>query len=145
MALQLITILVSRGDVYVLGEAYAFGVVWSFAMNGFAMLVLRFKRPGKREWRVPINLRVGRAELPVGLAMITLSLFALATIKCLTKKVATISGLCFTVAFFITFGFRNGYKRKAGVHQRGTRGVSAGRQRRSRRGDGGRAARQRRW
>src|SRR5436309_6025358 len=29
--LQLLTIVLSRGDVYVLGEAYAFGVVWSFA------------------------------------------------------------------------------------------------------------------
>jgi len=29
--MQLVTIVVSRGDVYMLGEAYAFGVVWSFA------------------------------------------------------------------------------------------------------------------
>jgi amino acid transporter len=34
--LQLLTILCSRGDVYVLGEAYAFGVVWSFAFKGLA-------------------------------------------------------------------------------------------------------------
>ncbi len=32
--LQLVTIVISRGDVYLLGEAYAFGVVWSFAMKG---------------------------------------------------------------------------------------------------------------
>ena len=29
--LQILTILASRGDVFLLGEAYAFGVVWSFA------------------------------------------------------------------------------------------------------------------
>ena len=29
--LQVLTIVLSRGDVYLLGEAYAFGVVWSFA------------------------------------------------------------------------------------------------------------------
>ena len=44
--LQIFTILASRGDVYVLGEAYAFGVIWSFTFNSLAMLVLRFKYKG---------------------------------------------------------------------------------------------------
>jgi hypothetical protein len=40
--------------VYVLGEAYAFGVVWSFAFKSLAMFVLRYKRPDcPRPWRVP--------------------------------------------------------------------------------------------
>ena len=43
VVLQLITILVSRGDVIVLGEAYAFGVVWSFVFMTASMVVLRFK------------------------------------------------------------------------------------------------------
>src|SRR5262249_21157855 len=30
--LQIVTIIISRGDLFILGEAYAFGVVWSFAM-----------------------------------------------------------------------------------------------------------------
>ncbi|MEI9976031.1 MAG: APC family permease [Ignavibacteriota bacterium] len=47
VGLQLITILISRGDVYMLGEAYAFGVVWSFAMKALSVLVLRFKKPGR--------------------------------------------------------------------------------------------------
>ena len=29
-----------------LGEAYAFGVVWSFAMKALSVLVLRYKQPG---------------------------------------------------------------------------------------------------
>src|SRR5262249_50437586 len=41
--LQITTIVLSGGNVYVLGEAYAFGVVWSFAFKSLAMLVLRFK------------------------------------------------------------------------------------------------------
>jgi len=32
VGLQLVTILISRGDVYMLGEAYAFGVVWSLSL-----------------------------------------------------------------------------------------------------------------
>src|SRR5262249_38249638 len=38
--LQLFTIVVSHGDVILLGEAYAFGVVWSFAFKTLSMVVL---------------------------------------------------------------------------------------------------------
>ncbi len=78
-----------------LGEAYAFGVVWSFAMKALSVLVLRYKQPGGREWKVPLNFHIGRTEIPLGLMMITVSLFALAIINVLTKKVATISGVSF--------------------------------------------------
>jgi amino acid transporter len=103
VVLQLITILISRGDVYMLGEAYAFGVVWSFAMKALSVLVLRYKQPGGREWKVPLNFHVGKTEVPLGLMIITVALFALAIINVLTKKVATISGVSFTVVFFIVF------------------------------------------
>src|SRR5205823_8818364 len=49
VALQLLTIILSRGDIFVLGEAYAFGVMWSFSMKGLAVLVLRYTEPVKRE------------------------------------------------------------------------------------------------
>src|SRR5215472_13964675 len=103
VGLQLLTILLSRGDIFVLGEAYAFGVMWSFAMKGLAVLVLRYKQPGEREFRVPLNLKFGDTEIPVGLALITLTLFALCLINLFTKEVATISGVAFTIAFFIVF------------------------------------------
>jgi hypothetical protein len=86
-----------------LGEAYAFGVMWSFSMKGLAVLVLRYKEPGKREYRVPLNLRVGSTEVPLGLALITLTLIALCVINLFTKEVATISGVAFTIAFFFVF------------------------------------------
>jgi amino acid transporter len=101
--LQLVTILGSRGDVYVLGEAYAFGVVWSFAFNSLAMLVLRFKDPSIREWKVPLNLKIKGREYPVGLAVIAMTLFTLAGINMITKQVATISGLLITAVFSTTF------------------------------------------
>ncbi len=103
VALQLLTIFLSRGDVIMLGEAYAFGVIWSFAMKGLGVLVLRFTRPGPREFRVPLNPRLGRREFPVGLGLITLTLFATATINLFTKEIATISGVSFTLLFFILF------------------------------------------
>jgi amino acid transporter len=103
VGLQLLTIILSRGNIIVLGEAYAFGVMWSFAMKGLAVLVLRYKRPGKREFRVPLNLRFGNIEVPLGLGLITLTLFALCIINLFTKQVATLSGVVFTVVLFGIF------------------------------------------
>ncbi len=102
-ALQLATVIASRGDVYLLGEAYAFGVVWSFALNALALLVLRFKDRSPREWRVPVNPRIGNLELPVGLGLIALALFAVAVANLLTKQLATISGVSFTAVLFVAF------------------------------------------
>ncbi len=101
--LQLVTIVLSRGNVYVLGEAYAFGVVWSFAFKALAVLVLRYKEPGHREWKVPLNITVGGMELPIGLALITVVLFAAASINLFTKQVATISGVSFTLILYASF------------------------------------------
>ena len=103
VALQILTIILSRGNIFLLGEAYAFGVMWSFSMKGLAVLVLRYKQPGPREFRVPLNLKIGRIEIPIGVALITLALFALCVINLFTKQVATISGAVFTVIFFGVF------------------------------------------
>src|SRR5262249_40672045 len=96
VGLQLATILVSRGNVYILGEAYAFGVAWSFAMKALGVVVLRFKKPDVPRWKVPLNFKVKSIEVPLGLIVITLLLFLLAGINVLTKKTATISGTAFT-------------------------------------------------
>src|SRR5262245_36450499 len=103
VGLQLLTIILSRGNIFVLGEAYAFGVMWSFAMKGLAVVVLRYKQPGQREFRVPFNLKFGKVEIPIGLGLITATLVALCVINLLTKQVATLSGVAFTVVFFVVF------------------------------------------
>jgi amino acid transporter len=118
VGLQLLTILLSRGDIFVLGEAYAFGVMWSFSMKGLAVLVLRYKQPGKRDFRVPLNFTVGGVEIPVGLGLITVTLFALSIMNLFTKQVATISGLVFTAIFFTVFEISEKITRKhGGKHQ----------------------------
>jgi hypothetical protein len=101
--LQLGTIAASRGRMELLGEAYAFGVIWSFVFNSLAMLVLRFKSPGPREWRVPLNLRIGQTEVPVGIGIVLAVLLLTAGTNLLTKQIATISGLAFTGSFFLLF------------------------------------------
>jgi amino acid transporter len=102
-ALQLFTILVSRGNVIMLGEAYAFGVIWSFTFNTLAILVLRWKYHGERGWKVPPNIRIGNYEIPVGLISVFLVLLSIAIVNLCTKSVATKSGIAFAAAFFILF------------------------------------------
>jgi len=101
--LQLLTILASMGDVYALGEAYAFGVIWSFTFNSVAMLVLRFKYHGERGWKVPPNIRIGKFEFPLGLLSVHLVLLATAITNLFTKSVATKAGIVFSIAFFTVF------------------------------------------
>jgi amino acid transporter len=113
VGLQLFTILVSHGNVILLGEAYAFGVVWSFVFKAMAMLVLRFKRPGPRAFMVPGNVLVGGVEWPVGIALIFLVLFLAASVNLMSKPVATISGGIFSVTLFaILFGSERYLKRR---------------------------------
>src|SRR5205823_1608399 len=75
--LQVATILGSRGDVELLGEAYAFGVVWSFFMKALGVLVLRFRRHDQ-EYKTPLNITIAGRELPIGLFATTLALFFVA-------------------------------------------------------------------
>jgi amino acid transporter len=100
--LQLATILMSGGNVLLLGEAYAFGVVWSFLMKSLGVLVLRFKRHDQ-EYKTPLNLHIAGHEIPIGLASTTFVLFLVAIANLFSKRVATIYGVGFTVFLFIIF------------------------------------------
>jgi amino acid transporter len=102
-ALQIATIVFSRGEILVLGEAYAFGVIWSMTFKAFSMVVLRFKDKRPREWKVPLNIHIGKVEIPIGLSIIFLALFFVAVTNLFTKPIATISGLIFTLTFFLIF------------------------------------------
>jgi amino acid transporter len=102
VGLQAAIIVVSRGDVYLLGEAYAFGVVWSFFLKALGVLFLRFRRHDQ-EYKTPINLRIGGKEIPVGLMLTTLVLLFVAVANLFTKQIATIYGILFTVVLFIVF------------------------------------------
>ena len=100
--LQLGTIGMSGGDVNLLGEAYAFGVVWSFFLKSLGVLVLRFKRHDQ-EYKTPGNFHIGKVEIPGGLIVTTLILGMVAIANLFTKQIATIYGVSFTVALFAVF------------------------------------------
>ena len=109
--LQIITILLSGGDVYLLGEAYAFGVVWSFFLKALGVLVLRYHRHDQ-EYKFPGNITIGGIELPIGLGATTLLLGCTAIANLFSKKFATIYGLAFTIILFLIFTVSEHINRK---------------------------------
>ena len=109
VVLQVITILASGGNVCTLGEAYAFGVVWSFVFMSLSMLVLRFKLPSHREYEVPLNISrrpIRPADRVWTLIFMVLFLAAICA-SLLTKEVATITGVAFTAGFYAVFWSRS--------------------------------------
>ncbi len=106
--LQVATIVGSRGDVELLAQAYAFGVVWSFFMKALGVTVLRFRRHDQ-EYKTPINITIGGREWPIGLLTTTLILFMVAVANLFSKQVATISGVGFTLLLFIVFTLSEKY------------------------------------
>ena len=62
--LQLLTIMLSRGNVYLLAALYAFGVIWSFAFKSLAVLVLRFTEPGTASGKFRATCTLAGVEIP---------------------------------------------------------------------------------
>jgi amino acid transporter len=120
--LQLIVIVASFGDVDTLGEAYAFGVIWSFVFMTMSMAFLRFKDRSPRQYRVPLNIherdKSGELDIPIGIFTVFLILASTAMINLLTKKTATIWGVGFTVTFLTVFIIveRISHRRHGGKH-----------------------------
>ena len=57
-----------------LANLYAFGVIWSFTMQGIAVLVIcAIRIPGSRISRA-VEFHIFGKEIPVGLGLITLTL-----------------------------------------------------------------------
>jgi amino acid transporter len=110
--LQIITIVISRGDVTFLANLYAFGVIWSFALKGIAVLVLRYTHPQDREFRVPLNFHLFGKEIPLGLGLITLTLLCIAIVNLFTKPAATVSGIVFSGLLFTGFELSERYLHK---------------------------------
>jgi len=122
MVLQLIVIFASWGDVDTLGEAYAFGVIWSFVFMTMSMAFLRFKDRSPRQYRVPLNIherdKSGEIDIPIGIFIVFLILASTALINLLTKKTATIWGVGFTITFLTVFIIveRISHRRHGGKH-----------------------------
>ena len=89
--------MLSRGDVYLLGEAYAFGVVWSFFLKSLGVLVLRYHRHDQ-EYKIPINLHIaGTRDSRSAWSSPRSCSFLVAIANLFSKQIATIYGVAFTV------------------------------------------------
>jgi amino acid transporter len=115
VGLQVLTILISRGDVTFLANLYAFGVIWSFAMNGLAVLVLRYTKPGHRDFQVPFNFHIRGVQIPVGFGLITATLFLIAVVNLFTKPVATMAGGVFSAILYVVFTISERRAKHGGV------------------------------
>ena len=122
--LQLVVIIASRGDVDTLGEAYAFGVIWSFVFMTMSMAVLRWKDTSPRQYKVPFNIpahnsKGEKVDVPIGILFVFAVLLSTALINLLTKKTATIWGIGFTLIFLIAFVIMEkiSFKRHGGHHE----------------------------
>jgi len=106
VGMQLLTIILTRGNVFTLADLYAFGVIWSFAMMALSVLVLRYTEPSRREWKVPGNIPLGNGrELPLGVIVIAIVLFLTALANFFTKYEATRAGVLFSAVFFVIFTY----------------------------------------
>ena len=121
--MQLVVIVASLGNVDTLGEAYAFGVIWSFVFMTMSMAVLRFKDTSHRQYRVPFNIPMKRddgttVDVPLGILFVFAVLLSTALINLFTKKTATIWGIGFTAAFLIAFVImeRLSFRKHGGKH-----------------------------
>lgn len=110
--IQIAVILLSRGDIYLIGEAYAFGVLWSLVFKTVGLIILRFKADMPRDWKFPLNLRTERFDIPVGMMAVFAVLITVSVVNLLTKKVATVSGIAFSIVFFIVFQVSENLNRK---------------------------------
>ena len=103
LVLQLLAILISRGDILVLGATYVFAVIWSIAIKGLVVTRLRWKEPGERQFRVPLNIKMGQNEIPVGLILITVTIATIGLVRLFVDEVGTVSGIALTLVGFGLF------------------------------------------
>ncbi len=126
--LQIATIIVSRGDVYLLGEAYAFGVVWSFFLKSLGVLVLRYPAPRSGVQDSRSTSASAGVEIPIGLGVTTLVLGFVAIANLFSKQIATIYGVAFTIVFFVVFTHLRAHQRSgaSSAETQGAGGIQPG-------------------
>ncbi|HOW90221.1 MAG TPA: APC family permease, partial [Elusimicrobiales bacterium] len=110
--IQIAVIILSRGDIYLIGEAYAFGVLWSLTFKTLSLIILRFRDDMPRDWMFPFNLKIGKTYVPIGMCVVMVVLACTVLMNLLTKRVATVSGIAFTAVFFSVFQISEGLNRK---------------------------------
>lgn len=71
-------------------------------MKSLGVLVLRFQR-SDQAYKVPLNFKIGKFEIPAGLALTTAVLFLIAIANLFSKRIATIYGVSLTLVLVLLF------------------------------------------
>jgi hypothetical protein len=88
-------------------------------MKAIGVLVLRVRRHDQ-EYKVPLNFTIRGREVPVGLLLTTLTLFLVAIANLFSKKIATQSGIAFTVVLFLVFTVSEKINARRRIHKKQT-------------------------
>src|SRR5262249_39597103 len=75
-----------------------------------------FTHPEGRDYRVPLNVKIGKIEIPVGVGLITLVLLLIALVNLVTKPKATVAGVVFSFVLFCAFVVSEKFSRKSETH-----------------------------
>jgi magnesium transporter len=90
---QIGIVLASDGEVGWLARAYAVGIVWSAVLKALALIRYRFSRPGPRAYHVPLNVRVGGREWPLGMILTAAAVAVPGLVLLLAGDPASIAGV----------------------------------------------------
>src|SRR5262249_42585966 len=99
---QVAAVFVSGGEIAWLARVYAVGVAASAALKLAALVRYRFLRPGKRAYKMPLNIRVRGAEWPIGLAAAGAPLAIGAIALLLTLDAPSLAGAVLVVTLTAT-------------------------------------------
>jgi len=100
-----IAIGIADGDVVFLASLYSFGVLLAFAAAQLAVIRLRFTEPGlPRPFRVPLNVRIGRAAVPVPAVVGLLLAVAIWVLALATHPGARYAGPAWLAVGLVVYG-----------------------------------------
>lgn len=101
-----------RKAMETMANMYAFGAMLAYFLSTTALIALRIKEPHTpRPYKVPLNIRVGEAEIPILGILAVIGTFAMVVIVLWTHEIARIMGPLWVAAWIAYYVW---YRRKTG-------------------------------
>ena len=107
------SILILPGRIGLLADLYAFGAMISFTVAHVCVVALRFKSPDiERPWKAPLNVRVGKAIVPLT-AVIggigTATVWVVVVLTHVDGRIVGLSWMAIGFVIYIVYRKRKGY------------------------------------
>jgi len=101
-----------RKALETMANMYAFGAMLAYFLSTLALIALRIKEPHTpRPYKVPLNIRVGEAEIPLLGILAVVGTFAMVVIVLWTHEIARIMGPLWVAAWVAYYVW---YRKKTG-------------------------------